>query len=129
MRAGFHAGAGALRHSTHPTDRAAARAFRFLGVVPGPSVSLPAAAALLGVDGRRAEDALERLVDAHPLHSPVPGRYRMRDRDSPQGDAPDDAGIRGGSPGADAVRCGKPPRPRASAALRPEPAHAPCPPR
>ncbi|MEU6807517.1 BTAD domain-containing putative transcriptional regulator [Streptomyces sp. NPDC046831] len=79
VRASFHAGADALRHSRHPTDRAAVRAFRLLGAVPGPSMSLPAAAALLGVDGRRAEDALERLVDAHLLNSPAPGRYRMHD--------------------------------------------------
>ncbi|MFK4145251.1 BTAD domain-containing putative transcriptional regulator [Streptomyces sp. NPDC004065] len=79
VRASFHAGYDGIRHSEHPTDRAAARAFRFCGVLPGPNTGLPTAAALLGVDRRQAEDALERLVDAHLLHSLAPGRYQMHD--------------------------------------------------
>ena len=79
VRASFHAGYDAIRDSDNPTDRAAARAFRFLGVLPGSSVGLQAAAALLDTDGGRLEDALERLVDAHLLHSLAPGRYQMHD--------------------------------------------------
>ncbi|MFZ3573364.1 AfsR/SARP family transcriptional regulator [Streptomyces sp. BH097] len=79
VRASFHAGYQALCHGAHPSDQAAARAFRLLGVVPGSSTSLPAAAALLGVPAARAEDALERLVDAHLLNSTAPGRYQMHD--------------------------------------------------
>jgi tetratricopeptide (TPR) repeat protein len=79
IRASFHAGYDGIRRSENPTDRAAARAFRFLGVVPGSNMGLQAAAALLGVDGWQAEDALERLVDAHLLHSLAPGRYQMHD--------------------------------------------------
>ncbi|MGW2339387.1 BTAD domain-containing putative transcriptional regulator [Streptomyces sp. NPDC001661] len=79
VRASFHAGYQALCHGSHPSDQAAARAFRLLGVVPGSSTGLPAAAALLGLPAARAEDALERLVDAHLLNSPAPGRYQMHD--------------------------------------------------
>ncbi|MFI1538194.1 AfsR/SARP family transcriptional regulator [Streptomyces anandii] len=79
VRASFHAGYDGLCHSEHPTDTAAARAFRFCGVLPGSNMSLRAAAALLGVETWRAEDALERLVDAHLLHSLAPGRYQMHD--------------------------------------------------
>ncbi|MEB8338483.1 AfsR/SARP family transcriptional regulator [Streptomyces endophyticus] len=79
VRASFHAGYRTLCHGAHPSDQAAARAFRLLGVVPGSSTSLPAATALLGVPAARAEDALERLVDAHLLNSPAPGRYQMHD--------------------------------------------------
>jgi len=59
-----------------------ARVFRLLGLWQGPSVSLPAVTALAGVadhDGDKVEDALEGLVDAHLLDSPVPGWYRFHD--------------------------------------------------
>ncbi|MEU6548566.1 BTAD domain-containing putative transcriptional regulator [Streptomyces sp. NPDC046859] len=79
VRASFHASYHAICHGDNPTDQAAARAFRLLGVVPGSSMSLPAAAALLGVSTGPAEDALERLVDAHLLNSPAPARYQMHD--------------------------------------------------
>jgi tetratricopeptide (TPR) repeat protein/transcriptional regulator with XRE-family HTH domain len=55
------------------------RAFRLLGLVTGPDVSLPAAAALLGLCDARAELVLEALVDTHLLDSPEPDRYRMHD--------------------------------------------------
>ncbi|MGW1544258.1 BTAD domain-containing putative transcriptional regulator [Streptomyces sp. NPDC002309] len=79
VRASFQASYHAICDGDNPTDQAAARAFRLLGVVPGSSMSLPAAAALFGVSTGRAEDALERLVDAHLLHSPAPARYQMHD--------------------------------------------------
>jgi DNA-binding SARP family transcriptional activator len=79
VRASFHASYDGIRHSDNPTDRAAARAFRFFGVLPGSDMGLQAAAALLDVDNWQAEDALERLVDAHLLHSLAPGRYQMHD--------------------------------------------------
>jgi DNA-binding SARP family transcriptional activator len=59
-----------------------ARVFRLLGLWQGPSVSLPAAAALVGapeLDEDGVEDALEGLVDAHLLDSPEPGWYRFHD--------------------------------------------------
>lgn len=79
VRASFHASYDALCQSGNLVDQAAARAFRLFGVVPGSSMSLSAAAALLGVERTVAEDALERLVDAHLLDSPAPSRYQMHD--------------------------------------------------
>lgn len=79
VRASFHASYEGICQSGNPTDQAAARAFRLLGVVPGSTISLPAAAALLDASCPRAEDALERLVDAHLLNSPAPARYQMHD--------------------------------------------------
>ena len=55
------------------------RAFRLLGLVAGPDIALPAAAALLGLCEARAELVLEALVDTHLLDSPEPDRYRMHD--------------------------------------------------
>lgn len=55
------------------------RAFRLLGLVSGPDISLPAAAALLGLCEERAAFVLEALVDTHLLESPEPDRYRMHD--------------------------------------------------
>lgn len=55
------------------------RAFRLLGLVSGPDISLRAAAALLGLCEERAELVLEALVDSHLLESPAPDRYRMHD--------------------------------------------------
>lgn len=79
VRASFHASYDSLCQSENSLDQDAARAFRLFGVVPGSTMSLPAAAALLGVDRWVAEDALERLVDAHLLDSPAPSRYQMHD--------------------------------------------------
>jgi DNA-binding SARP family transcriptional activator/tetratricopeptide (TPR) repeat protein len=56
-----------------------ARAFRLLGLWQGPSVSLPAAAALLGEPEPAVADALESLVDANLLESPDPDWYRFHD--------------------------------------------------
>ncbi|MFG3259351.1 BTAD domain-containing putative transcriptional regulator [Streptomyces sp. NPDC048172] len=56
-----------------------ARAFRLLGVVDGPDLSLPAAAALLERPSDDAEDVLELLVDTSLLESVAPGRYRFHD--------------------------------------------------
>ncbi|MFD5516318.1 BTAD domain-containing putative transcriptional regulator [Streptomyces sp. NPDC127066] len=69
----------ALRDSERPTERAAARAFRLMGLWPCHVVSLECAAALLGLTVDDAEDAVEVLVDAHLLESPQPGRYTFHD--------------------------------------------------
>ncbi|MFD8685510.1 BTAD domain-containing putative transcriptional regulator [Streptomyces sp. NPDC059651] len=69
----------ALRDSELPTERAAARAFRLLGLWPCHVLSLEGAAALLGLAVDDAEDAVEVLVDAHLLESPQPGRYTFHD--------------------------------------------------
>ncbi|HEX3924240.1 MAG TPA: BTAD domain-containing putative transcriptional regulator [Streptosporangiaceae bacterium] len=56
-----------------------AHAFRMLGVWQGLSVSLQAAAALIGEPEIPVADALEVLVDANLLESPAPDRYRLHD--------------------------------------------------
>lgn len=56
-----------------------ADAFCFLGLFPGPEISLPAAAALLGQTRADTDRALEHLVDASLLDSPAQSRYRMHD--------------------------------------------------
>ncbi|WP_326796487.1 tetratricopeptide repeat protein [Streptomyces sp. NBC_01808] len=56
-----------------------ARAFRLLGLVDGPDISLSAAAAILDRTEDDAEDLLETLVDTSLLESAAPGRYRYHD--------------------------------------------------
>jgi DNA-binding SARP family transcriptional activator len=57
-----------------------ARVFRLLGLWQGSSISLPAAAALVGApDEDAVADALEGLVDAHLLESPAADWYRFHD--------------------------------------------------
>ncbi len=56
-----------------------AHVFRMLGVWQGPSISLPAAAALIGKPEDAVAEALEVLVDAHLLESPGPDWYRLHD--------------------------------------------------
>ncbi|WP_441248043.1 ATP-binding protein [Kitasatospora sp. McL0602] len=79
VRASFQVSYDALKSSTAATDRDAARAFRLLGLWPGPDLGLGAAAELLGATPGEAERALESLVDAHLLESPAFGRYRLHD--------------------------------------------------
>ncbi|QMU67177.1 BTAD domain-containing putative transcriptional regulator [Streptacidiphilus sp. P02-A3a] len=56
-----------------------ARAFRLLGLAEGPSLGVPAAAALLGLPTAAAEQVLEALADIHLLESPGRGRYQFHD--------------------------------------------------
>jgi DNA-binding SARP family transcriptional activator len=56
-----------------------AHAFRLLGLWQGSSISLPAAAALIGQPEEAVADALEVLVDAQLLQAPAPDRYRFHD--------------------------------------------------
>jgi DNA-binding SARP family transcriptional activator/tetratricopeptide (TPR) repeat protein len=53
--------------------------YPLLSVLDGPDLSLPVAARLLDRDERRAEEVLERLVDAQLLETPAPHRYRLHD--------------------------------------------------
>jgi len=78
MRACFQVSFDALPHR-NGTGTDPARAFRLLGVWQGPSIGLPAAAALIGQPEWPVADALEVLVDAHLLESPAPDRYRLHD--------------------------------------------------
>jgi DNA-binding SARP family transcriptional activator len=57
----------------------AARLFRLLGTHPGPDVTAPAAAALVGLPASRAAAHLAELTGAHLLTEPTPGRYTFHD--------------------------------------------------
>jgi DNA-binding SARP family transcriptional activator/Tfp pilus assembly protein PilF len=58
---------------------AAQRMFRLLGVLPGPDVTVPAAASMAAVDEHQARVLLDRLVAAHLLDEHTPGRYTSHD--------------------------------------------------
>lgn len=66
-----------LSYRSQAPDRQ--RIFRLLGLFPGPEFTVPAAAALAGVDVWDTDEALEDLVDAHLLDQPRAGRYRFHD--------------------------------------------------
>jgi tetratricopeptide (TPR) repeat protein/transcriptional regulator with XRE-family HTH domain len=55
------------------------RLFRLLGLVPGPEVSVPAAAALAGITPEQAAALLARLADGHLLKVRTPGRFAFHD--------------------------------------------------
>ncbi|HEV3173654.1 MAG TPA: BTAD domain-containing putative transcriptional regulator [Actinocrinis sp.] len=55
------------------------RLFRLLGLVPGPDLAAPAAAALADVPTAHAERLLNRLAEHHLLDEHLPGRYSMHD--------------------------------------------------
>ncbi|MBO0867223.1 MAG: tetratricopeptide repeat protein [Micromonosporaceae bacterium] len=55
------------------------RAYRLLGLHPGPDIDLYAAAALLDTTLPEVGRMLEQLLDSHLLQEPTPGRYRFHD--------------------------------------------------
>jgi DNA-binding SARP family transcriptional activator len=57
----------------------AQRMFRLLGLVPGPDVTPPAAAALAGVPEGEARRLLARLASAHLIDEHAPDRYTFHD--------------------------------------------------
>jgi len=69
----------AFSWSYRTLDAATAQAFRLVGLVPGPDLGSPVAAALLDRSPRGADATLGALVDAGLLQNPVPGRYRFHD--------------------------------------------------
>jgi DNA-binding SARP family transcriptional activator/tetratricopeptide (TPR) repeat protein len=77
VRASFQVSYDSLRSPGRGIDPA--RVFRLLGLWQGPSISLPAAAALVGASEDDTADALETLVDANLLESPAPDWYRFHD--------------------------------------------------
>jgi DNA-binding SARP family transcriptional activator/DNA-binding transcriptional ArsR family regulator/Flp pilus assembly protein TadD len=79
VRASFQVSYQQLAGGAAAPDRAAAEMFVLLGVLDGPDVGVRVAARLLDADQDTAERALERLVDAHLLETPRPGRYRLHD--------------------------------------------------
>lgn len=58
---------------------AAARAFRLLGLHPGPDFEHYAAAALTGQSAGQARQVLDSLARAHLIHVSGPGRYGVHD--------------------------------------------------
>jgi DNA-binding SARP family transcriptional activator len=79
VRASFEVSFATLPGPAAPGGPAPARAFGLLGLWTGPSVSLPAAAALLGQPEDGVAEALDVLFGAHLLESPEPDRYRFHD--------------------------------------------------
>jgi DNA-binding SARP family transcriptional activator len=79
VRASFEVSFADLPGPELPGGVDPATAFRLLGLWTGSSVSLTAAAALLGEDDYSVADALDVLVDAHLLESRASDRYRFHD--------------------------------------------------
>ncbi len=77
VRASFQVSYDSLQAASDGADPA--RAFRLLGLWQGPSVSLAAAAALLGEPDGDVADMLETLVDANLLESRAPDWYSFHD--------------------------------------------------
>jgi len=77
VRASFRVSYDSLRPTAGGGDPALV--FRLLGLWQGPSISLGAAAALIGAPEDVIADALEALVDANLLESPAPDWYRFHD--------------------------------------------------
>ena len=69
----------AFAMSVRQLDRAKARLFRLLGLLPGSSFDEYVAAALAEVPLRDARAMLEDLLDAHLVQQPAAGRYRLHD--------------------------------------------------
>jgi tetratricopeptide (TPR) repeat protein len=79
VRTSFEVSFATLPGPAVPGGPAPAQAFGLLGLWTGPSISLPAAAALLGETQGASAGALDVLFDAHLLESPEPDRYRFHD--------------------------------------------------
>ena len=79
VRASFEVSFASLPAATTPGGVAPAHAFSLLGLWPGPSIGLSAAAALIAEPEDQVADALEFLVDAHLLESSAPACYSFHD--------------------------------------------------
>ncbi len=79
------------------------RLFRRLGLVPGASIDVYAAAPLEGTSPQAARGCLDDLYDQHLLTEPAPGRYQLHDllrehaRALADADDPADAGAADGA--------------------------------
>ncbi|MER5466271.1 BTAD domain-containing putative transcriptional regulator [Streptomyces sp. NPDC002668] len=71
--------AATLRLSYQALDEESRTAFRTLALHPGGDIDVYSAAALLGMDTRDAEDAVERLLDVHLVLQPEIGLYTFHD--------------------------------------------------
>ncbi|MEV5956493.1 BTAD domain-containing putative transcriptional regulator [Streptomyces sp. NPDC051987] len=69
----------ALAAADHAADRDAAAALRHIGALDLPTYGAPLIARLTGTDERRAEAALDRLVDVALLEETTYGRYAPHD--------------------------------------------------
>ncbi|MDT0446355.1 ATP-binding protein [Streptomyces johnsoniae] len=69
----------AFAMSVRQLNRAQARLFRMLGLLPGASFDEYVAAALAEVPLHSARTMLEELLDAHLVQQPTAGRYRLHD--------------------------------------------------
>ncbi|MEZ0094444.1 BTAD domain-containing putative transcriptional regulator [Streptacidiphilus sp. EB129] len=67
----------AVSYRDLPADQA--RAFRLLGLCDGPSIGVPAAAALLALPVAATEQLLDALVGVHLLQPRENGHYRLHD--------------------------------------------------
>jgi tetratricopeptide (TPR) repeat protein len=79
VRASFEVSFASLPAAIPPGRTSPAQALRMLGLWQGSTISLPAAAALLGEPEAEVEGTLEFLVDAHLLESPAPDCYSFHD--------------------------------------------------
>ncbi len=68
-----------LSWSYYALDASTARAFRLLGLHPGPDITAAAATPLTGLPHEQARTALEQLSRAHLLIESTPGRYAFHD--------------------------------------------------
>ncbi len=65
--------------STRQLSDESARMFGLLGLHPGPDISVPAAASLVGNDESAARRLLRELARTHMIAEHVPGRYAFHD--------------------------------------------------
>jgi tetratricopeptide (TPR) repeat protein len=79
VRASFEVSFASLPKARSKRGVDPALAFCLLGLWQGPTISTPAAAALLGSSDDNAVDALELLVDANLLECISPDRYKFHD--------------------------------------------------
>jgi tetratricopeptide (TPR) repeat protein/transcriptional regulator with XRE-family HTH domain len=69
----------AFDHSHQRLAADAQRLFRLVALVPGATVTAPAAAALAGIEPGQAGRLLDRLAASHLLEVPAPGRFAFHD--------------------------------------------------
>jgi DNA-binding SARP family transcriptional activator/tetratricopeptide (TPR) repeat protein len=79
VRASFEVSFAHLPQVAAPGAVDPARVFALLGLWTGPSISLPAVAALVGEPTEAVSEALDVLLDAHLLEAIGPEQYRFHD--------------------------------------------------
>lgn len=79
IRDGYQEIARAFDFSYQTLTAAQRRAFRHLGLHPGPDFTVDAGAALLGLPADDAEHLIDALIGCHLLREPAPGRFAYHD--------------------------------------------------